>query len=441
MSIQHAMKSGDLCRRAGVNVIYEGVHGIGKSSIVFQIHQMVRKERGQAFDSLDADTLDGHMMAKYALVPKNEYGLWSSSAANLTVEEIIGFPVRDAAVGGEVLRYLRCNNFLPPANHEGGGILHVDELNLAFPEVERAMMSIALEGRYLDYILPRDVWIVTSQNPAGGEYQSRRLNPPTLNRFCIITARTDAQETIRHFVKLGFHESIVDCITEATEDCLNPHQNKVESDIKQVPTSRSWGYVSKIMKVATPEEVKTLGLTVFTGLLGATTASTYHKFAMAQGVRTIPVEEVITDYGAKAEEYDAEKTSIAKWPETKIRQKVQNIVRRATVDVSILKLAIDSVISRMKKIHEDVRNELTERREKGSTDVKFKHTPEQKVAVLNIMAFLCDLPPDVCGLAFLNQIQDEYDTTMGLYEDSQLMEDYYTHYHVRVTKNVGEIVE
>ncbi len=442
MSMNHVIACARLLMKAGVNLIIEGPHGIGKTSIAIQLHQERRHELGQSFDSLDADTLEGREMAKYALVPENEFGLWASSAANLTIEELIGYPTRDENVGGRaVLRYLRSHNFLPPPDHKGGGMLVVDELNLSFVEVERAMMSIALEGRYLDYVLPPNIWIATSQNPATGDYQSRRLNPPTLNRFCIISARADSRETLAFFRKRDFDESIIDAISENPDDMLNPHQNKISSEITQVPTSRSWAYVNRVMKVATPEQIKELGLTIFTGLLGPSAASTFNKFAQDQGVKTIAIDEVLKNYGADADAYSCEDTSMAKWPETKIRRRVRSLVKKATVDVAILKLAMDKIVDELKVINGSVREDLKVRREKDDKETKFVHTPEQRTAVLNIMAFLCDLPPDVSGLAFLNQIVDEYDATMGLYEDSQMMEDYYNHYHVRVTKSLGEVTE
>lgn len=410
--------------RARVPVILEGVHGIGKTSVFYQLHARIRKELNQTADHEGKSTLDGREMAKMADVGPAEFGLWACSAANLTIEELIGYP--RPREDGRGIEYLRSFNFMPPPDHKGGGIWSIDELNLASPEVERALMSVALEGRYLDYVLPENIFIVTSQNPATGEYHARRLNPPTLNRFCQIKVVSDATETISHFLNQKFHPAIIDCVSEHSDQVLNPHQSKIEFSIEQQPTSRSWEYVDRALKVATRDEIQTLGLAVFSGLLGASAGAVFQKFAEEQGERSIPIDEVLADYGYSEETYDANETGHENWPVTKIRRRVLRVCNQASVRADLINVALSSLAQRLRTMADEIRKQSTHN---GKISVIDAMTPEQKRSIINALAFLCDLPPDQCGPPFMRQIKSQgFDYTFKPLSRHKICESYHKHW-------------
>lgn len=420
-----------VCQRAGVPVILEGGHGIGKTSLLYQVHGRICAERGQDSGHAAKSTLDGRELARLANVDKNAFGLWACSAANLTIEELIGYPQPQE---NGTIRYLRSHNFLPPPDHEGGGIWDIDELNLASPEVERALMSVALEGRYLDYVLPPDIFIVTSQNPAVGEYQSRRLNPPMLNRFCQIKVIADAGDVLAYFRDRDFHPAILDCVAEHSDQVLNPHQAKISFDIDQVPTSRSWEYVDRVMNVITPEEIAAIGPIVFTGLLGASAAGVFQKFAMAQGERSIPIAEVLANYGYDPKTYDRDNVTHDAWPMTDIRRRVLKISQRASVRADLINLALQSLADELKGIAKDVRAAAAKRERGALIDAM---TEEQKRACVNALAFLCDLPPDQSGPPFMRVIKNEcFDYTFKPLAKHKICRDYWLHW-----KRVGELAD
>ncbi len=410
--------------RARVPTLLEGVHGIGKTSILYQLHARIRKELKQSAEHEGKSTLDGREIAKMAHVGPNEFGLWACSAANLTIEELIGYP--RPREDGRGIEYLRSFNFLPPPDHKGGGIWDIDELNLASAEVERALMSVMLEGRYLDYVMPEGIFIVTSQNPATGEYHSRRLNPPTLNRFCQIKVVADATETISHFMNRGFHASILDCVSEHSEQVLNPHQNTIDFKIEQQPTSRSWEYVDRALKVATKEEISTLGLAVFSGLLGASAGAVFQKFAEEQGERSIPIDEVLADYGYDEETYDPDSTCHKEWPVTKIRRRVMRVCHQASVRADIINIALSALAQRLRTIAEAVREQSNKAGRGGIIEAM---TGEQKRQIINALAFLCDLPPDQCGPPFMRQIKSAgFQYTFKPLSRHTICNDYHKHW-------------
>lgn len=441
MSMQSISDILFLLYRAGVPAMLEGVHGIGKTSLCYQLHSRVIKELGKeknippsSVDTSMLSTLDARKAVVLSKVGTDEFGLWSCSAANVTVEEFIGYPQPQDGV----ISYLRSHNFIPPPDHRGGGIWNVDELNLGFQEVEKAVMSIALEGRYLDYVLPDGVFVITSQNPSAGEYQSRKLNPPTLNRFCYLRAEALPDEVLNHFMAKEFHPSIIDCLTEHSATALNPHQDKVEFENHQVPTSRSWEMVNRVMKVATEKEIAEHGLTVFSGLLGPTTASVYFKFAQEKGERSIPIDEVLTSYGYDEKTYDPDNSSYDKWPVTPLRKKIQAMVKRKTVRVDIINLALNVLVERLGKMA----TEVEERHKKASGGSVYKNmAPEHRAALANIMVFLHDLPSDQAGPAFLRKIQGKaYDFTLRPFARDKIACDYtdsWSHLQKEVNKEAS----
>ena len=415
--------------RAGVPAMLEGAHGIGKTSIGYQLYLKVLAER-TGVEQATLSSLDGRELAAFSKVGPDEFGLWSCSAANLTVEELIGYPQPQA--DGRV-HYLRSYSFIPPPDHRGGGIWMVDELNLAFPEVERALMSLALEGRYLDYVLPAGVFIITSQNPAVGEYHSRKLNPPTLNRFCILKVQADAQEVMAHFRKQDFRDAILDCLSEHHDKVLNPHQAKLDFSIDQQPTSRSWEFVNRLMTCAKGTEVERLGLVAFSGLLGPTAANVFHKYAMDKGERTIPVKEVLSDYGIDMETFVPDKTGMENFPMTKVRKKVRRVSQSATVRMDIINDALERIMIRLTEIKTEVKAKSGSKR----GDPREHLTMEQKTHILNVYAFLCDIPSDQTA-AFVQRVKDVFDDTMGCFAETKLALECLHHFSKKRDKALSE---
>lgn len=417
--------------RAGVPAMLEGVHGIGKTSLLYQLHAKIAKLKGQNHEHLLQSTVNARDLVKLSRVGANEFGLWASSAANLTIEEAIGYPQPKP---DDTIHYLRSHSFIPPPDHAGGGILSVDELNLSDQTLERALMSIALEGRFLDYVLPPDIMVVTSQNPAAGEYHARRLNPPTVNRFCWIKVLAVNGEVLQHFTERDFHDAIIACISEHGDSVLNPHQLKIEFNNDQVPTSRSWEYVNRLMQKAEGDEIARLGLIAFAGLLGPSAAGVFQKFALERGERSIPVDEVLTGYGYDPKTYipykdqktGIEGTRVKDIKETPIRKRVRKISQAASVRMDLVSAALTVLAARLSAIGEEVRKQSA-----GQRGTPWEvMTEEQRAAVINSLIFLCDVPPDLAGTAFMKRLQtnDAFTYTIYAAQKHSIMKDYHDHW-------------
>lgn len=401
-------------QKAGIPAMVEGVHGIGKTSIDYQVWKKIRQERNQPVPE-KVDTLSARSLTKYSHPPKDEYGLWAFAAPNLSIEELIGYPVADR--DAKVLSYLRCNNFIPPEDHVGGGMLSCDELNLASDDIERALMSLMLEGRFLDYTLPPGIFIVTSQNPAAGEYHARKLNPPTLDRFCWLTVVADHGEVMNHFIASGLHEDILSFLG-TNREALNSHQAvMLKAEVKKAGTSRGWEYVNRVMSVLTPAQINegsAVGYAIIRGLLGDTAANMFisHIRNPLRNDLTITGKEIAETYGVTVESlyspYDSFDTKNPK-NVSAARQKALRCSRLAKVRVDVLNRALKECADILQSDAANISRRIGVDTSKMSMNDRISKsiavsTQADLTRWANIMLFMIDCPADLVDHHFMRTV-------------------------------------
>lgn len=66
---------------------------------------------------------------------------------------------------------------------EGSGVLFIDEISCAVPAVQSALLSVVLERRVGDTVLPNKVRIISAANPPDQAAGGWELEPPMANRF------------------------------------------------------------------------------------------------------------------------------------------------------------------------------------------------------------------------------------------------------------------
>lgn len=133
---------------AGLNVLLDGPHGIGKSSIVFS----AARERGLQVKYFSASTLD-------------------------PFADLVGVPVPVLDEHGRRLVFLR-----PDYIHQAE-VLFFDELNRVHPKVLNAVFEIIQFHSINGESLPRLRSVIAAINPAGTGYQVQELDPALLDRF------------------------------------------------------------------------------------------------------------------------------------------------------------------------------------------------------------------------------------------------------------------
>jgi len=133
---------------AGLNVLLDGPHGVGKSSIVFE----AARELGLNVKYFSASTLD-------------------------PFADLVGVPV--PIIENQARRLV----FLRPDYVHQAELLFFDELNRAHPKVLNAVFEIIQFHSVNGESLPRLRSVVAAVNPVGTTYQVQDMDPALLDRF------------------------------------------------------------------------------------------------------------------------------------------------------------------------------------------------------------------------------------------------------------------
>lgn len=427
-----------------------GTHGIGKTSLGYQVWSKKRAEKNQPIP-LIVDTHAGRDLAAYALVPPHEYGLWSFSAPNVSIEEIIGYPLvtdSEHEKDKKVLQYLRCHNFIPPMNHTGGGILLVDELNLGGEDIERAMMSIMLEGRFLDYVLPPGISCVTTMNPPTKEYQSRDMNPPTMDRFCMLICIAETEEVLKHFHEKKYSGDIIDFIM-LNEDLLNPGQAETMAFANnKVGTSRGFAFMAKTLPFIKPEYFETssaVGMAIAMGWLGTSTGGSFttHMRNPKRRDIVIEVDDVMTKYGVTQPTLmNRYEDFLVNTQSPKVRRQVVGIASAGRVRIDILARTVSGVEealrARSAAIIGRIKAANSGKSIRGDELVLLARryaTIEDRISFANALLFFNDCPADLVSSELMKKLGNDVtsSTFMAIPGDVEsddhpgLLRDYYDH--------------
>lgn len=103
-------------------------------------------------------------------------------AATRQPEDFSGVPVPDGSGGVNIACTLGAANLLMKEG-QGHGVLFADELSCARPAVQAALMSLVLDRRIGDTVLPGGVRIIAAANPVEEAAGGWELDPPLANRF------------------------------------------------------------------------------------------------------------------------------------------------------------------------------------------------------------------------------------------------------------------
>ena len=148
--IQKALRDAIL---KGMNVLLEGTHGTGKSSMVL----LVTRELGLTMKYFSASTLD-------------------------PFADLVGIPVPVEQDGKRSLVYHQQQDLLEAE------VLVFDELNRAHPKVLNAVLEIIQFRSINGTRLPRLRCVIAAVNPSKGDYQVNELDPALVDRFHLYLA-------------------------------------------------------------------------------------------------------------------------------------------------------------------------------------------------------------------------------------------------------------
>lgn len=193
----------------GIPTFWWGPPGVGKSEVV---HQIARDRKGGLVDfrAILRDTVD-----------------------------MRGVPMPDLKSG--TTKWLPPDE-LPNEKRDGKtGILFLDELNAAHPQVQAACFGLVLDRKLGDYRLPDGWQIIAAGNRQSDRSAAQRMPRALANRFAHIEVEANAEVWIRDYG--NFHcDPVVTGFIHYRKELI--HKMDVD-DERKFPTPRAWERVSR----------------------------------------------------------------------------------------------------------------------------------------------------------------------------------------------------
>jgi hypothetical protein len=212
-----AIKSILACIRARRPVMLHGAPGIGKSEIIFQIGEILKRP-----------------------VIDIRLALYDPS-------DIKGFPYFDPV--SKTMKWASSSEL--PLDEDSKAIIFLDEIVSAPPAVQGAAYQLILNRKIGEYNLPEGVDIVAAGNRVNDRGLVYKMPSPLSNRFIHLELRTDADEWIKHAVKKNFNKNVIAYISHCKQD-LFTFDPKVNTNAFATP--RSWKFVSDFLDIDDNED-------------------------------------------------------------------------------------------------------------------------------------------------------------------------------------------
>jgi len=218
--------------------------------------------------------------------------------AYIEAQDIVGFP----QIKHNKMVYIQ-PEFLPHA-HDTRGILFFDEINRARIDVLQAVFQLILErelgvgdAKGEIYRVPKDWFIIASQNPDTEEYYVSPMDAALFNRFLIIPVEYN-ENAYKEFIRQSgslYHPQLSNFIQEENFRIKNEEINNIEIH----PTPRSFELFNKVLTKMLPGEFHLLNV-IANGLIGPTN---FKKFVSFRFKNNVQIERLLADIlGGKFEE-------------------------------------------------------------------------------------------------------------------------------------------
>lgn len=163
---------------------------------------------------------------------------------------------------------------LPDEKRDGKrGILFMDELNAANPEVQAACYGLVLDRKLADYRLPAGWRIIAAGNRQKDRSAAQKLQRALATRFAHIDVEPDTKTWIEDFGVHKSHPLVVGFMRwrpNLLHYTMHTDVDGVEQDERTLNTPRSWNWVSRLCDAPNYQEVK--------GLVGANVAGEFMSF-------------------------------------------------------------------------------------------------------------------------------------------------------------------
>jgi len=167
--------------------------------------------------------------------------------------------------------------FCPPSNivRDKPFVLFLDELNAASSEIQKAFMSLILDKRVGNYVLPKGTIVIAAGNRSEDSALVKTLPTPLINRMLHVQMHADPDEWLAWAQSANLHPTVINYIKQKPEHIVSAVP-KVQQPFS---TPRSWALLGAAMseykEALTEPQIKALAF----GLVAGQHANTFVGFA------------------------------------------------------------------------------------------------------------------------------------------------------------------
>jgi len=177
---------------------------------------------------------------------------------------------------------------------EGRGVIFLDELNRAHPDIIQAMFSFITEKRIHTHVLPEGWHIVAAGNYATNAFNVTDTSDAAWNsRFCHIDFKPTVHEFTVYADSLG-HSDIASFVSEH-HDVLEV-KHKEGFDFSTVTPDRR-SYIDMVARIKDNEELAPYAYEVFQGIIGPSAAAAFLTYRTKE-TNKIRGKDVLNNYKA-----------------------------------------------------------------------------------------------------------------------------------------------
>ena len=202
-----AYLDGVLRNRLRMSVMIWGAPGVGKSSIVEQIST------------------------------KHYLGFIDVRLSQLSPADLRGLPVADHH--DAVSRHY-APEFLP---RKGGGILFLDELNMATPALQGVAQQLILDRKIGNYLVPEGWYIWAAGNRKEDRAAVFELTGPVTNRFIHLLIQPDLPSFLTYAMGRSFHPGLAEFLQARPQ-----YLHRFDPHNPAWPSPRSWMMADQLIK-------------------------------------------------------------------------------------------------------------------------------------------------------------------------------------------------
>lgn len=310
MNIKQAFLAMDACFAANITPHFIGLHGIGKSAIVYQY----AAKRGYRIEEIRV----GLMADAGDLVGIQEFVKDLKTGQAVSTKHILPSWFMEAVVKVQAA-----------AESQEPVIIFVDELNRGHKDLLQAIFELVYDRSLKGVKMREGCQVVAASNPPTGDYQVLDFNDSAFqDRFVHIKLEPTAEEFIAYGrTDNNIEAAVLDFVSEYNQMLENKDLESFSMDFVK-PSRRSWDRVSKIIRAKPSQEIE---LELFMGIVGTKAALAFQTFRETY-FKSLKADVVLNDYA-------------------KVRKDILSAIDKGRVDMlGTLREELDQLLKGMTKL-------------------------------------------------------------------------------------------